>query len=278
MPPSSTCTCTCTLVPPGIGIFDSGLGGLTVFHEIALNLPGEALIYFGDTARVPYGIKSEETVTRYAFEIAHFLMKKNIKALIVACNTATAYALSALTDSFKIPVIGVIEPGITRALEVTKNQHIGIIGTEGTIRSGAYHRGLQQKNPKVKVISQACPLLVPLVEEGWFEDLETEAIVRRYLAPLVAAGVDTLILGCTHYPLLKKVIQRVVGSRVVLVDSAQEVARTIQKTLKNQMCDPQALPLPSHRFYVTDAPERFQSVGRRFLGGEALSEVEKIVL
>ncbi|OGQ68574.1 MAG: glutamate racemase [Deltaproteobacteria bacterium RIFCSPLOWO2_12_FULL_50_11] len=278
MPPSSTCTCTCTLVPPGIGIFDSGLGGLTVFHEIALNLPGEALIYFGDTARVPYGIKSEETVTRYAFEIAHFLMKKNIKALIVACNTATAYALSALTDSFKIPVIGVIEPGITRALEVTKNQHIGIIGTEGTIRSGAYHRGLQQKNPKVKVISQACPLLVPLVEEGWFEDLETEAIVRRYLAPLVAAGVDTLILGCTHYPLLKKVIQRVVGSRVVLVDSAQEVARTIQKTLKNQMCDPQTLPLPSHRFYVTDAPERFQSVGRRFLGGEALSEVEKIVL
>ena len=261
---------------PAIAIFDSGLGGLTVFHEVAQHLPHEALIYLGDTARVPYGTKSKEIVTQYAFEISSFLMKKNIKALVVACNTASAYALESLKESLDIPVLGVIEPGVKRALEVTQNHQIGVIGTEGTIRSEAYCQALKAQNASCQVLSQACPLFVPFVEEGWLTDPETEGVVKRYLLPLIEAQVDTLILGCTHYPLLKKVIHKVMGPKVTLVDSAEEIAKTLLQIFSDK--EKKSNTSPAYRFYVTDAPERFQRIGQHFLGGEALENVEKISL
>jgi glutamate racemase len=262
---------------PRIGIFDSGLGGLTVFHEVAKSLQDWTLLYVGDTARVPYGTKSKETVTQYALEISRFLVAQQVQALVVACNTASAYALPALSETFEIPIIGVVEPGAQRALALTQNYKIGVIGTEGTVRSEAYPQALRALHPECEVLSQACPLFVPLVEEGWFEDPETEGIARRYLAPLQEAGVDTVILGCTHYPLLKGIIQRVMGLTIHLVDSAEEVARSLSEQLKGHALAQTATP-PEHRFFVTDAPERFQRVGRQFLGGESLQKVEKITL
>lgn len=255
-----------------IGIFDSGIGGLTVLKEIITLLPSEDTIYLGDTARVPYGTKSAETVRRYAIENAHFLVDQGLKILVVACNTASAYSLPDLKSLFPIPVVGVIEPGARRAKKVTRNGKIGVIGTEGTIRSGAYERIL--KDLDLEVYTQPCPLFVPLVEEGWTDGMITYLTAKTYLEPLKEKGVDTLILGCTHYPLLKGVIAKIMGEGVVLVDSAEETAQEIKRILESSDSLERG-ESPTRRFFVTDSPERFVSVGRRFLNND-LMDVKKV--
>src|SRR5881227_308150 len=202
-----------------IGVFDSGIGGLTVVKALRDLLPNENVSYLGDTARVPYGPKSAETVQRYAIELAEMLMKQNAKALVVACNTVSSLAIPVLTKKFPVPVIGVIEPGARAALQATSNQHVGVIGTRATIRSGAYEKALRAINNNVRVSSCACPLLVPLIEEGLLDDDVTNRIIVRYLEPLLADGIDTLVLGCTHYPLLSTAIVRALGREITLVDS-----------------------------------------------------------
>lgn len=215
-----------------IGVFDSGIGGLTVLQKIIERLPKENTVYLGDTARAPYGPKSVETVLRYSFENTEFLVQKGVKAVVVACNTSTAIALTRLRDSLSIPVIGVIEPGVRRAIKSTKNNKVGVIGTEATIQSGAYTRALKEADAAVEVYSRACPLFVPLVEEGWTDNDVVETTVNAYLGSLKQSGIDTLILGCTHYPLLKKVIRKFMGSNVRLVDSAEETAKEVESALK----------------------------------------------
>ena len=211
-----------------IGVFDSGIGGLTVLQKIIETLPKENTVYLGDTARAPYGTKSVETVLRYSFENTEFLVQKGVKAVVVACNTSTAIALTRLRDSLSIPVIGVIEPGVRRAIKSTKNKKVGVIGTEATIQSGAYTRALKEADGGVEVYSRACPLFVPLVEEGWTDNDVVEMTVKAYLGSLKQSGIDALILGCTHYPLLKKAIREFIGSGVRLVDSAEETAREVE--------------------------------------------------
>ncbi len=261
--------------PRPVGIFDSGVGGLTVTGAIFHALPKESTLYFGDTARVPYGPKSPETVRRYSLEILHWLVGQGVKLVTVACNTSTAHALEALKAESPVPVVGVIEPGARAAVGASKTGRIGVIGTAGTIASGAYTRAIQALRPDARVEAQACPLFVPLVEEGWFDHPATELVAREYLAPLIAAQVDVVVLGCTHYPLLKPLLARVLGPGVTLVDSAEETARAVAKVLGEQgLAEPQGAPL-THRFAVSDDPARFQAVGSRFLG-ERLSGVEVV--
>jgi glutamate racemase len=258
-----------------IGIFDSGMGGLTVLREIVRMLPGEGTIYLGDTARVPYGTRSPETVLRYSLEAARFLSEKDVKLLVVACNTSSALGLDALrTACPEAPfrVLGVIDPGVREALRCTRTGRVGVIGTEATIRSGAYTHALKGLDPKVQVYTKACPLFVPLAEEGW-EDSEVAALTaERYLSGFRKLDVDTIILGCTHYPVLKGVIGRTVGEAIRLVDSAEATARVVRDTLKEHgLLKP--IPAkgsgePERLFYVTDAHERFVKVGGRFLGQE----------
>lgn len=257
-----------------IGVFDSGIGGLTVLKEIIALLPSEDTIYLGDTARVPYGTKSKETVIRYSIENANFLIGHGLKLLVVACNTASAYSLSELRILYPIPIVGVIEPGARKASIVTKNRRIGVIGTEGTIRSGAYVKALNLLNKDLQVFSQPCPLFVPLVEEGWVENEVALLTARRYLDRLKREGIDTLILGCTHYPLLKGVIREVMGDGVYLVDSATETAKEVEGILKERG-DLKREGRGSHRYFVTDSPERFISVGKRFIG-DSLEGVRKV--
>lgn len=250
-----------------IGIFDSGIGGLTVMREITDLLPCENTIYLGDTARVPYGSKSKETVERYSFEVAAFLLKSNIKMLVAACNTASAYAVADLKKRLDIPVIGVIEPGSRAAVAATINNRIGVIGTEGTIRSSAYSSAIKLINPDVETFVKACPLFVPLVEEGWADDEVTRLVAQRYLAELRECGIDTLVLGCTHYPLLKSTISSVMGPSVRLIDSAASTAEEVRRVLDQRSLLSDAGPEEAlHRFFVTDSPERFLAVGRRFFG------------
>ncbi|MDO8644333.1 MAG: glutamate racemase [bacterium] len=265
-----------------IGLFDSGLGGLTVLKAVAERLPHESFLYLGDTARVPYGSKSVETVTRYSLENVSFLVEKGAKVVVVACNTASAYALEALRQKFSIPILGVIEPGVRGALGRTRNQRIGVIGTEGTIRSGAYAALLKKFNPKLEVYSFATPLFVPLVEEGWLSGEEGRQIVKRYLSPLVSLKIDTLILGCTHYPLLKGLLKDVLGDGVALIDSADELAKDLQtvlqkKGIENPTSGTGAMNCAPTSFYVTDSPERFCRVGSLFLG-ENLENVERVTV
>jgi glutamate racemase len=255
-----------------IGVFDSGIGGLTVLHQIIEALPRENTVYLGDTARAPYGTKSVETVLRYSFENCQFLVEKGVKLIVVACNTSTAIALERLKGSLSVPVIGVIEPGVRRALASTKNQRVGVIGTEATIQSGAYTRALKAADPRIEVYSRACPLFVPLVEEGWTDNEVVEMTVRAYLGSLKQSGIDTLILGCTHYPLLKKAIRKFLGSSVRLVDSAEETAKEVGVVLKESRRAKNA-GRAAHGFFVTDAPERFIKVGQRFLGDKVESAV-----
>ncbi|BDV44343.1 glutamate racemase [Geotalea uraniireducens] len=250
-----------------IGIFDSGVGGLTVLKEIVKALPQEDTIYFGDTARVPYGTKSPETVTRYSLEIASFLVKRDIKLLVVACNTASAASLDVLQKKLPIPVIGVIEPGARRAVAVTRSGKVGVIGTAGTIRSSAYAKAIKRLNPEVEVITRACPLFVPLAEEGWTDNEVARLTAHAYLDGLREEGVDTLVLGCTHYPLLKKVIGETVGDGVKLVDSAEETARTVAEILRAKAMTRPSSEQGNHHYYVTDIPAGFIRVGNRFLGG-----------
>ena len=248
--------------PNPIGVFDSGIGGLTVVKALRDRLPNETIVYLGDTARVPYGPKSPETVQRYALELAHMLMQKNAKALVVACNTVSSVALPLLTRKFSVPVVGVIEPGARAALEATRNQHVGVIGTRATIRSGAYEKALRASDNNVRVSSRACPLLVPLIEEGLLDDDVTDRIILRYLEPLLANGIDTLVLGCTHYPLLSAAIARVLGSEITLVDSARNCATAVQETLDRQSLRSAAKECGELHVALTDSADSFLTVAR----------------
>jgi glutamate racemase len=256
-----------------IGIFDSGIGGLTVAHAVIHQLPHESVTYFGDTARVPYGPKSPETVRRYSHEISSYLVDQGVKTMVVACNTATAHALPSLRDSLTLPVIGVIEPGARAAVRATRNGHVGIIGTVGTVKSGAYERALRALEPALRITARACPLFVPLVEEGWLDHEATRLVAEEYLAPLLSEHVDTLVLGCTHYPLLKQVIADALGDDVRLIDSAEETARETARVLEEQRLTANAAAEPTHRFIASDDPLMFLQLGQRFLG-DAIESVE----
>ena len=261
-----------------IGIFDSGIGGLTVARAIHGLLPQESTIYFGDTARVPYGPKSPETVRRYSREILAWLVAQGVKAVVVACNTATAHALDELRRISPVPVIGVIEPGARAAARDSTAGTVGVIGTAGTIASGAYRKALLAERPALRVLEQACPLLVPFVEEGWLSHAATRLVVEEYLAPLRAASVDTLVLGCTHYPLLKPLLADVMGPAVQLIDSAEETARELATTLRRTglSAHPGTKP-PRQRWVATDDVGRFARVGAVFMG-EAPVAVELVTL
>jgi len=255
-----------------IGIFDSGVGGLTVLQQVGHLLPKELLVYLGDTARYPYGTKSPEVVTRYSCENADFLMERGLKMLIVACNTASSVALELLGRRHPVPVIGVIEPGAQTAVRRTTNGRIGVIGTGTTIASGAYTQALRTLDPAVEVYTRACPLFVPLVEEGWVDNDVTRATVAVYLNSLKHSGIDTLVLGCTHYPLLKGAIADFLGSDVCLVDSAEETAKVVRATLTTAGLLRRKGP-GGASFFVTDEPDRFVKVGARFLGQQVESAV-----
>jgi len=251
-----------------IGIFDSGIGGLTVLKEIVATLPQENIIYLGDTARVPYGIRSPETVTRYSFENTNFLLEQEIKMLVVACNTASAISLEAVKKEYPLPVIGVLEPGARAAVAATRTRKVGVIGTEATIGSGAYEKAIKRLSPDIEVHSLACPLFVSLAEEGWTDNDVAELVAGKYLAPLRDRGIDTLVLGCTHYPLLKTVIGRAVGPGMTLIDSATETAKEVADVLKKLKWKGQGEGL--RKYYVTDSPSRFEKIGKRFLGDSSL--------
>jgi len=250
-----------------IGIFDSGVGGLTVVRQIHRALPHEDLVYLGDTARVPYGTKSPGTVVRFACEDTQFLIQQNVKAVVVACNTVSAWALPTLERKFGVPIFGVIIPGAQAALKKTKNRRIGIIGTAATVRSQAYSRTILARDDSARVFARACPLLVPLVEEGWTNQRVTLAILRSYLSPLLRRGIDTLVLGCTHYPLLKRAIRAVTGDEVALVDSAESCAQFLNERLQSTKLLNQGRRRPGViQPFVTDEVERFDELARRFLG------------
>ncbi len=252
-----------------IGVFDSGVGGLTVVRALRERLPAEHIVYLGDTARLPYGTKSPETVIRYTRACAGVLLKHRIKLLVVACNTASAHALHTLQDEVSVPVIGVIEPGAGAAAAATRSGRIGVIGTRGTVTSGAYQQALAELAPEAEVFARACPLFVPLAEEGWVEGDVPERVAREYLAEFIERGVDTLLLACTHYPLLVGVIARVMGPGVTVVDSAVATARTVADVLDGlgETNDPNAGP-GTLTCLVSDSPERFHETGRTFLGSE----------
>ncbi len=243
-----------------IGVFDSGVGGLTVFREIMRQLPNEKIIYFGDTARVPYGSKSKETVTRFSEQIVRFLRTFDVKCIVIACNTASAYALDELEKELDIPIIGVVKPGAKTAAEVTRNKRIGVIATEATINSQIYSEYIKELTDDVTIYGKACPLFVPLVEEGLLEDPVTDEIARRYLNELIDIDIDTLILGCTHYPLIRSTLARVMGDEVTLVNPAYETARSLAELLTElDMLNDQPPALGSNRyqFYVSDKAEKF---------------------
>lgn len=260
-----------------IGVFDSGIGGLTVVRELMKQLPHESIIYFGDTARVPYGPKSPDTVLRYSREIVALLREQGVKAIVIACNTATAHALPALREENDLPVIGVIEPGARAAASATRTKRVGVIGTAGTIKSGAYEMEIKKLVPDATVFSQACPLFVPLIEEGWTDEDATRLIADRYLTPVAEAKTDTVVLGCTHYPLLKSVIGGVVGRQVRLIDSAEETARETAETLRRNGLETDTTNEARYRFIASDAPETFLRLGQRFLGS-SIDRVETITL
>src|SRR5436189_6002191 len=255
-----------------LGVFDSGIGGLTVARALFERLPHDAVLYFGDTARVPYGPNSPETVRRYSAEILAYLLDRGVKAVVVACNTSTAHALDHLRARAPVPVVGVIEPGARAAAAATRSGTIGVIGTAGTVASGAYERAIKAVRPDATVVSQACPLFVPLVEEGWFDHPAAELIAREYLQPLSRAAIDVLVLGCTHYPLLKPLLQRVLGPGVRLIDSAEATAAAVERELERQglLANGGA---HEHRFVVSDDEPHFRKVGALFLGGK-LKQVE----
>lgn len=252
-----------------IGVFDSGVGGLTVVKEIMSQLPKEKILYFGDTARVPYGSKSKETVTKYSRQIIRFLRTKEVKIIVVACNTASALAVDTMRREFSIPIIDVVRPGAATAAAATKNGSIGVIGTEGTIRSGVYNKLIYRINPDLNVYGKACPLFVPLVEEGWIYDSVTKEVARRYLGEFRGKGVDSIILGCTHYPLLRNLIRDVVaemlGDSVTLVNPAEETAKVLGQVLSERGLSAEREESPVHTFYVSDGAEKFRSLANSIL-------------
>ncbi|MDE7298844.1 MAG: glutamate racemase [Lachnospiraceae bacterium] len=252
-----------------VGVFDSGVGGLTVAKEIMSRLPGERILYFGDTARVPYGSKSKETVTEYSRQITKFLISQGVKVIVVACNTASALAVDTMRREFDVPIIDVVEPGARTAAGMTKNGSIGVIGTEGTIRSGMYNKYIYGINPELNVYGKACPLFVPLVEEGWVYDSVTREVARRYLGDFRGKDVDSLVLGCTHYPLLsnliRDVVQEVLGDGVSLIDPAIETAKCLKQLLAERGGLNDSGEVAEHTFYVSDGAEKFRSIANSIL-------------
>ena len=244
-----------------IGVFDSGGGGLTVAREIMRQIPNERIVYFGDTARVPYGSKSKETVTKYSRQIVRFLETQNVKAIVIACNTASAYALEQIEKEIKVPIIGVVKPGAVTAARATQNGKVGVIATEGTIQSEIYTQYIKELKQDAKVIGKACPLFVPLVEEGLLEDPVTDEIAQRYLSVLIDSGIDTLILGCTHYPLIRSTVGKVMGDKVTLVNPAYETAIELKRLLENHNMlqdEKPALGTNQYQFFVSDGADKFQ--------------------
>ncbi len=260
-----------------IGVFDSGIGGLTVVRELHRQLPHESLIYFGDTARVPYGNKSPDTVRRYAREILDFLAGRDVKMVVVACNTASAHALESLKAATRLPVEGVVGPGARAAVAATKGGTIGVIGTAGTMKSGAYARAIHALKPQARVVERACPSFVPLVEEGWLDRDATRLVAREYLDPLKDESCDTLVLGCTHYPLLKPLIADVVGPGVTMIDSAEQTAAAVARELKSSNLETDQAGEGHTHFVVSDAPEQFARVGQMFLG-DRVRDIEVVAL
>jgi len=259
-----------------IGVFDSGVGGLTIVKEIMDFLPQESVIYLGDTARVPYGTKSQPTVLKFTTQAIEFFNTRGIKMLLIACNTSSSLALPYLKDGFDFPVYGVIDPGVSEALNVTRIGRIGVIGTRATISSRIYETRLKQQREEVEVFSYPCPLFVPLIEEGWIDDPVTYKVAKRYLDNFKRHGIDTLILGCTHYPLIKNVIRQVIGKHVALVDSARTLVREIKNKLKILNLENRGGSL-RYEFYVSDEPEQFKKLGSFFLGRE-IKSVKRVEL
>lgn len=249
-----------------IGVFDSGIGGLTVVRALVERMPNENILYFGDTARVPYGVKSVETISHYAIQITEFLLERKVKLLVIACNTMAAVASQVIHDLSTVPVLDVIQAGTLGAVNTTMNKQVGVIGTLTTINSQTYVHTIQQADPDIRIHSQACPLFVPLVEEGWLDHQVTLITATEYLQPLLSQGIDSLVLGCTHYPLLSPLLNKVVGDKVQLVDSAITVAEQVEHLFaETAMANPKT-SMGEHHYFVTDVPQRFQAVGGRFLG------------
>lgn len=259
-----------------IGVFDSGVGGLTVVRELERQLPYENIIYFGDTARIPYGTKSEETIVRFSVENVRFLLGFDVKLIVIACNTSSSLSLPVLKKKFRLPIIGVVSPVAREAVRITFNKQVGVIGTPATIKSRSYEKEIRRLDPQVKVLTQSCPLFVPLVEEGWIKDKVTFDVATKYLGFLKESGVDTLILGCTHYPLLKDVIRKVLGEGIALLDSARQTAIETKEVLIERELNSSSLDEgPRLKFFVSDEPGRFAEIGMRFLGRE-IGSVEKV--
>jgi len=258
-----------------IGVFDSGIGGLTVVRALLRRLPQENIVYFGDTARVPYGPKSPQVVREYAEEDTDFLLSKNVKMIVVACNTVSAVALDVVQKRAKIPVVGVIIPGAKSAAAASKNKRVGIIGTIGTISSNAYANAIRQIDASVSVFSRPCPLFVPLVEEGWIGHKATEMIAKEYLFPFTQEKIDTLVLGCTHYPLLKEVISSALKGSAVLIDSGDAAAVEVEQALEEQRLKNASKEKPNLQFFVSDIPAKFTEIGERFLGAK-MGVVKKV--
>ncbi len=249
-----------------IGVFDSGLGGLTVVRQLIKLLPGEDIIYLGDTARVPYGNKSKSTIIKFSVQNALYLLRHKVKLIVIACNTSSSFALSELSKNFKVPLVGVIEPGVKKAQQATIAKRIGIIGTKATIDSRAYQNRIKRQAPLIKVFAQSCPLFVPLIEEGWLNEEVTVDVIKKYLTPLKKNRIDALILGCTHYPLLKPSIKKVMGKNVRLVDSAKEVALSVKYLINDLGIASEKPGNGKVKFFLTDKPYRFKKIGEKFLG------------
>lgn len=258
-----------------IGVFDSGIGGLTVVRALHHRLPNENIVYFGDTARVPYGPKSPQVVREYAAQDADFLTAHDVKIVVVACNTVSAVALDVVQKRARVPVVGVIQPGADAAVATSRKRRIGVIGTVATIQSGAYTHALRQRDPSILTFSQACPLLVPLAEEGWIDHKVTQLVAREYLFPLRLEKIDTLILGCTHYPVLRAAIQEAVESSVVLIDSGEAAAREVEQVLDREDLRNPSSQKPNLQYHVSDLPSKFTEIGERFLG-EKMGRVHRV--
>lgn len=251
-----------------IGVFDSGLGGLTVLKKIMKLMPLESVVYLGDCGRVPYGTKSRETVNRYTFQNIRFLMNLDIKMIVIACNTASACSFESVKRSFDIPVVEVIHPGALTAVNETKNNRVGVIGTTATVNSGAYERAISGIDPSIEVVSKACPLFVPLAEEGWWANDIALRIAGEYLTPLKTLGIDTLVLGCTHYPLLQDTISKVMGEGVKLVSSALEAAKAVRNVIEEKGIKGDEGLKPVYRYFTSDSIEKFETLGSSILGRE----------
>ena len=267
-----------TLNKQPIGVFDSGIGGLTVLRALMERLPGENVIYFGDTARVPFGVKSVETINHYTAQITEFLLSQNVKALVIACNTIAAVAQQVVKAMSPVPVLDVIEAGALTAVRHSRTKRVGVIGTMTTINSNAYDRAIHALDPAIHIVSRACPLFVPLVEEGWWEHTVTRMVAEEYLDPVLAEDIDALVLGCTHYPLLKPLLKDLVGEKIQLVDSAEAMAAITADLLCEQgLMNSENGSFPEYRYYVTDFPLRFHQLSERFLG-RAISNIQLIRL